>query len=191
MVITEEDLRQAWQNGRGRLPAFPPDTRFTPAALDFLKVCQPAAAMAVLYPAPPAPAPAPAADRRELQAPPGQRRIYTAAEVPELLAGGGTTLVVHASVTITHAAMELLRKAGVRVIPFVEQKLPLPEPFRPAPPLNPARMAAPAAAPAAPAPARVDEAALARIKEAVQSRLGRPVDAALLDSVVRKVLAAL
>jgi hypothetical protein len=87
--------------------------------------------------------------------------------------------------------MELLRKAGVRVIPFVEQKLPLPEPFRPAPPLNPARMAAPAAAPAAPAPARVDEAALARIKEAVQSRLGRPVDAALLDSVVRKVLAAL
>lgn len=191
MVITEEDLRQAWQNGRGRLPAYPPGTRYTPAALDFLKVCQPAAAMAVLYPAPPPAVPAPAADRRELQAPPGQRLIYTAAEVPELLAGGGTTLVVHASVTITHAAMEVLRKAGVRVIPFVEQKVPLPEPFRPDPPLNPARMAAPAAAPAAPARAAVDEQALGRVKEAVQARLGRPVDAALLDAVVRRVLAAL
>jgi hypothetical protein len=74
------------------------------------------------------------------------------------------------------------------VIPFVEQKVPLPEPFRPDPPLNPARMAAPAVAPP---PARVDEEMVGRIKDAVQSRLARPVDAALLDSVVRRVLAAL
>jgi len=189
MVITEEELRQAWQNGKGRLPAFPPGTRFTPAALDFLKLCQPAAAMAVLAPAPP-PVPPAAGDRRELKSPPGQRLIFTAAEVPELLAGSPATLVVHASVTLTHAAVELLRKAGVRVIPFVEQKVPLPEPFRPEPPLNPARLAAP---PPAPAPARgnPDEDLLRRIKEAVQSRLGRPVDAALLDAVVRRVLAAL
>ena len=36
------------------------------------------------------------------------------------MAGGATTLVVHPSVTVTHAALELLRKAGVRVIPYVE-----------------------------------------------------------------------
>lgn len=181
MVITEAELRQAWQNGRGRLPAFPPGTRFTPAAQDFLKVCQPAAGACA-----PAPAPAGAGDRRELQAPPGQRRIYTADEVPELLAGGAAILVVHPSVTLTHAAAELLRKAGVRVIPYVEPKAPLPEPFRPDPPANPARTAAPAQA----APP-VDEDLLRRVKDAVQSRLGRPVDPALLDAVVRKVLAAL
>jgi len=190
MVITEEELRQAWQNGKGRLPAFPPGTRFTPSALDFLKLCQPAAALAAQAPVP-APAGAGAGDRRELQAPPGQRQIYTAAEVPGLLAGGPAVLAVHASVTLTHAAVELLRKAGVRVVPMVEQKVPLPEPFRPDPPLNPARMAAPVPpAPAAPQ-GRADEDLPRRIREAVQARLGRPVDPALLDAVIRKVLAAL
>jgi hypothetical protein len=36
MIFTEEELRQAWRNGSGELPEFPPGTRFTPAALDFL-----------------------------------------------------------------------------------------------------------------------------------------------------------
>ena len=193
MVITEEELRQAWQIGRGRIPAFPPGTRFTPAALDFLKLCQPAVALAASAPAPAAPAAA--QPSRELQAPPGRRLIFTAEEVPGLLSGGTATLVVHASVTITHAAQELLRKAGVRVIPFVEPRTPAPTPFRPEPPLNPARMAAPAPIPAAPPPGpgrgQADEEMLRRVKEAVQARLGRPVDGALLDSVVRRILAAL
>lgn len=37
MVITESELRELWQNGQGTLPAFPPNTRFSPAAADFLK----------------------------------------------------------------------------------------------------------------------------------------------------------
>lgn len=37
MVITEAELREMWRNGRQPLPAFPPATRFTPAAQDFLK----------------------------------------------------------------------------------------------------------------------------------------------------------
>lgn len=36
-VITESELRELWQNGRGQLPAFPPGTRFSSAAQDFLK----------------------------------------------------------------------------------------------------------------------------------------------------------
>ena len=172
MVITEEDLRQAWQNGRGRAPGLSAGDPVHPGGPG-LPEGVPAGrrAMAVLYPARAAggagggggggaarPPPRTAGNSRP---PPGQRQIYTAAEVPELLACGSATLVVHASVTITHAALELLRKAGVRVIPFVEQRVPLLEPFRPDPPLNPARMAAPPAAPrrTGPAPGRRGPAA--------------------------------
>ncbi len=34
--ITEAELRELWQNGRGKLPAFAPGTRFSAAAQDFL-----------------------------------------------------------------------------------------------------------------------------------------------------------
>jgi len=36
-VITESELREFWQNGRGQLPAFPPGTRFSASAQDFIK----------------------------------------------------------------------------------------------------------------------------------------------------------
>jgi hypothetical protein len=37
MVITEVELRELWRSGRHPLPAFPPGTRFSPAAQDFIK----------------------------------------------------------------------------------------------------------------------------------------------------------
>jgi hypothetical protein len=37
MVITEIELREMWRDGRNPLPAFPPGTRFSPAAQDFIK----------------------------------------------------------------------------------------------------------------------------------------------------------
>ena len=40
MVITESELREMWRDGRNPLPPFPPGTRFTPAAQDFLKTYQ-------------------------------------------------------------------------------------------------------------------------------------------------------
>lgn len=40
MIITESELRELWQNGRGKLPPFPPGTRFSAAAQDFLKAQQ-------------------------------------------------------------------------------------------------------------------------------------------------------
>jgi hypothetical protein len=171
MVITEEELRQAWQNGRGQIPAFPPGTRFTPAALDFLKGKDPALLQACAA-APPLP---PSGPRRVLQAPKGQRLIFTAVDVPELLAGAGTTLVVHPSATVTHAALELLRKAGVRVVPYVETAGAAPDPV-PAP---------------AVVPGGTDEETLRKVKEAVLARLSKPVDPAVLDAVLRRVLAAL
>jgi ethanolamine utilization cobalamin adenosyltransferase len=36
-IITESELRELWQNGRGQIPPFPPGTRFSAAAQDFLK----------------------------------------------------------------------------------------------------------------------------------------------------------
>ena len=36
-IVTESELRELWQNGRGQLPPFPPGTRFSAAAQDFLK----------------------------------------------------------------------------------------------------------------------------------------------------------
>ena len=171
MVITEEELRQAWQNGRGQIPAYPSGTRFTPAAVDFLKAREPGRLQAAC--AAPA-APLPSTQSRILQAPKGQRQIFTTVEVAELLAGGGGTLRVHPSVTVTHAAQELLRKAGVRVIPYLEPAggAPAPAPM-------------PAAAPQAP-----DEL-FRQVKAAVLARLDQPVDPAVLDTVLRRVLAAL
>ena len=37
MVITEAELREMWRDGRGSIPPFPPGTRFSPSAQDFLK----------------------------------------------------------------------------------------------------------------------------------------------------------
>jgi hypothetical protein len=170
MVITEEELRQAWQNGRGQIPAYPPGTRFTPAAMDFLKVRQ----SALLQTCAATPTAAPSGPRRVLEAPKGQRLIFTAVDVPELLAGAGTTLVVHPTVTVTHAALELLRKAGVRVIPYVESAGASPDPAQ-----------------TAAAPRGTDEETLLKVREAVLARLGMPVDPAVLDAVLRRVLAAL
>jgi hypothetical protein len=36
MVLTEAELRELWRDGRNPLPPFPPGTRFSPAAHDFL-----------------------------------------------------------------------------------------------------------------------------------------------------------
>jgi hypothetical protein len=99
--------------------------------------------------------------------------VYTAADVPGLLAGGGRILAVHPSVTVTHAALDLLRQAGVRVIPASKRSTPAP------------------AAPSGPGPQAAPEDLVRRVKDAVQARLDRPVDPALLDAVVRRVLAAL
>lgn len=39
-IVTESELRELWQNGRGQIPPFPPGTRFSAAAQDFLQSLQ-------------------------------------------------------------------------------------------------------------------------------------------------------
>jgi ethanolamine utilization cobalamin adenosyltransferase len=38
--VTESELREIWKNGRGHLPVFPPETRFSASAQDFIKTLQ-------------------------------------------------------------------------------------------------------------------------------------------------------
>ena len=167
MVITEAELRQMWQNGRGQIPAFAPGTRFTPAALDFLRaqslqdhVTLPAEQPSAVSRASGAP------DQLELRAPAGQRLIYTSYEVDELLRSGAKRLVVHPSVTVTDSAREKLRAAGVRIIPFVEENTP-PAPVEPS-----------------------DEELFRTVKRLVLARMGAAaVDEHVLDTVLRRVLA--
>lgn len=220
MVVTEEELREAWKNGAGALPSFPPGTRFTPSACDFLQAHAPAAGCAAVRPEA-AGAESGAAGERLLRSPPGSRLVLTSRDVAGLVAEAreGAVLRVHPSATVTDAAKELLRKAGWRVLPYIERAQPeqsgakaalsdavaqrgdppIRGGERPAPPSTAALFhAAPAqsplAAPRAPsAPQAADERAelAGLVKRAVLARIPRPVDEALLDEVLRRVLAGL
>ena len=173
MLITEAELREYWQNGRGQIPAFPAGTRFTPSAQDFLK------SLALVEGASrggsaqtQAPATPLAGAEMLLQSPPGQRLIITAQEVPAHIPPGTQKIVLHPSVTLTDAAREQLRAAGVRIVPYVESAPP-------PPPLPPT------------APAAADEALFKQVKAAVLARLDAPVDETVLDAVLKRVLAGL
>jgi hypothetical protein len=177
MVITEAELREAWRNGAGTLPDLPPDARLTPAAADFL-------ASRGLVPAGRR-GPAALCSREggiELDAPPGTRLILTSQEINELLQRDERRILVHASVTLTDAARERLRAAGVRILPFVEP---------PAPPLTqPAAL--PAALPGQPAAPRASKDELfERVRAAVLARVDVGPDKSVLDAVIRSVLGSL
>ncbi|HUW41888.1 MAG TPA: hypothetical protein VMV90_12845 [Rectinemataceae bacterium] len=203
MVVTEEELREAWRNGRGSLPEFPPGTRFTPAARDFLAARGAAPGMPPASAATSAPGPGAAggdaAEQIELAAEKGARLILTTFDIDELVARAPRRLVVHPTVTITDAARERLRAAGIRLIP-APQAADSAQPI-PAPPATaiPATAASPAAsAPPAPASGRTaqgrpafDEELYRRAKAAVMQRLGGTVDESLLDSVLRRVLSSM
>jgi len=238
MVITEEELREAWRNGQGQLPDLPPDARLTPAARDFLtarglcpghgaatcvgrEACGTgagaigggiradgvgyggdgdiAAVGAWLQGAAGAGA---TGGRMELQGEGGKRLIVTAEDVDGIVRGRPETVVVHPSATVTDAARERLRNAGIRVIPFTEKK---PEPAEPIshnataqPPsaadaaLARERRAAAAAQCVAPAPLPPEKEELFRkAKPAIMARLSGLADEAVVDAVLRRVLASL
>jgi hypothetical protein len=173
MVITEEELREAWRNGSGALPELPPDARLTPAAADFLasrglKAVGPPLALQCAAPGP-GPSPGGAADSMELVAPPGKRLILTAQDVEALLEGGRRRFLLHASVTITDAAKERLRAAGARILPFVEAP----------------------AQPAAGGPQSQKDELFERVRAAVLARVDVGADKTVLDAVIRSVLGSL
>ena len=174
MVITEAELREAWRDGRGSLPAIPPDARLSPAARDFLAGLGPLAIAqaALATPLSPGLETKDEGGRRELRSVDGKRLILTAADVDDLVTSPPSTLVVHPSATLTDAARERLGKVGIRVVPWVEPK------SRPTPATREKE-------------AEGDDALYGRIKAAVLAKVDGNVDEALLDAVLTRVLASL
>lgn len=227
MVITEEELREAWRNGQGRLPDLPPDARLTPAARDFLtarglcpghgaatcvgrEAC-PTSARGAGYGAQGDIAAVGAwlqgagatatGGRMELRGEGGKRLIVTAEDVDDIVRGRPDTVVVHPNATVTDAARERLRNAGIRVIPFTEKRQGPAEPISHNATAQPPSAAdaalargrrAAAAAAHAPAPLSPDKEELFRkAKPAIMARLSGLADEAVVDAVLRRVLASL
>ncbi len=193
MIVTEEELREAWRNGRGELPDFPPGTRFTPSAKDFLtaigvkeiRANRGAGGIRVDEARAPIPgAGAEAKDRVELRAEEGKRLILTSVDVDGLVLARPQTVVIHPNVTVTDAARERLRNAGIRLVPFVEKR---PDPTPPG-----SRDTAAPAAGAAPGP-RVEDAdeLFLTAKKAILARLEGRADEALVEAVLKRVIASL
>lgn len=208
MIITEAELREAWRNGRGAIPVYPPGTRYTPAARDFLAAIAAAATAgggpgsaagggpgsAAIGPAGPADAARGPAGRLLLRGEPGRRLILTADEIDDLVAQRPESVVVHPTATLTDAARERLRGAGVRILPWVETGAAGTGAARPAEPAScppGALRAATAPAPPSTKPQPDEEELRLRIAAAVRARLGAGLDEALLDAVIRRVLATL
>ncbi|HUW69762.1 MAG TPA: hypothetical protein VMX33_05965 [bacterium] len=173
MIITEAELREAWKNGRGSLPEFPHGTRFTPAARDFITslgaVCGDSRSGQAGEACTAAMKPVSGDGSMELCAPDAHRLILTSADLDDILAAKPQSLVVHPEVTITDAARERLRNAGIRVLPFVEAHSETPAPVVPG----------------------GDDELFAAAKQAVMVRLQGRADEAVVDAVLRRVLASL
>lgn len=116
-VITEAELREMWQNGKGNIPSFPTGTRFTPAAQDFLKAQrievrvetqQPALSARLPEILPPG--------RIDLHAPSGPKVIYTERDIEELARSGVTSLVMTPEMYLTDIAREKLAALGIRIV---------------------------------------------------------------------------
>ncbi|HPH98519.1 MAG TPA: hypothetical protein PKW33_21060 [Anaerolineaceae bacterium] len=110
-MITEAELRELWQNGRGIIPSFPPGTRFSPSARDFLRDHQltPVFEAGAALPGP-ASAPRPAA---LLFDPPAVRKtIYTEADIEELARSGSKSLLLNDAILLTELAKERAFRLG-------------------------------------------------------------------------------
>jgi hypothetical protein len=114
MLITEEELREIWQNGRGSLPPFPMDVRFTPSAHDFLTVHR----LQVVVSATEDFIPVHTGDTpvRRLEARPMIRRmIYTERDIEDLIQQGQIALELGENDVVTELARDRADKAGLAI----------------------------------------------------------------------------
>lgn len=156
VIMTEAELRELWQNGRDELPPFPPGTRFSPAARDFLRdhgitiqFSDDAAPLAFnpqhpLEVQPPVSKPLPKRERESLS-----KTILTEADIEDLLRQGTDTLVMDDQIVLTELARERALKGGLRL---VREKSPSPTSAAPRSHNIPLLPAAPALKPLAEAP---------------------------------------
>ena len=112
-VITEAELRELWQNGRGELPGFPADTRFTPAARDFLRDMRISLTSGTgVNPGLPA--------ARRLDRLPAVRIFFTEQDMVDLAGRGETTLALGEGDRLTALAQERAAALGVRIVRSVD-----------------------------------------------------------------------
>lgn len=104
------------------------------------------------------------------------KKFYTEIDIENLAKQGVRTLELHNGIVLTDVAREKARALGVQLVQST-----------PAVTATPAATAAPAVT-AAPLGSASDELAQ-RIRSAVKARLGDQVDPALLDTVIKRVLA--
>lgn len=182
MILTEEELRQAWRNGSGELPEFPAGTRFTPAALDFLSTLgrrpgqtgkQDGRLPGGLAGCPTEgrmPTPVGTGGEQVLQPlPDGKRLVITSCDLDDILAARPATVMVNPGVTLTDAAREILGKAGIRI----------------------KSVQAAASNPGAGGLSVDKQELLAAARAGVLKRLGDRADPVLVDAVLQKIVSAL
>ena len=104
------------------------------------------------------------------------KKFYTEIDIENLAKQGVRTLELHNGIVLTDVAREKARALGVQLVQSA-----------PAVTATPAATAAPAVT-AAPLGSTSDEITQ-RIRSAVKARLGDQVDPALLDTVIKRVLA--
>ncbi|GAB1484150.1 hypothetical protein MASR2M78_29670 [Treponema sp.] len=174
MIITEEELRQAWRNGSGELPVFQSGTRFTPSALDFLSTLGPCSAQTDSQSSggiAPGYGTAPGGELSLKPLTDGKRLIITTSDLDEILAARPATVVVHPCATVTDAARDILGKAGIKVTaaaPSSDTKIP-----------DAGNLSAD------------KQELLAAAKAAVMQRLGDRADPNLVGTVLQKITRAL
>lgn len=123
--------------------------------------------------------------------------FYTEIDIEDMVKRGVLSLEVNDNVVLTDLAYEKANRLGLRLV-YDKADAPPAAPVRPyitqqasPKPSAPAPSGSPRPAPATTLPATTSEADLQqRIRNAVVARLGNQVDAALLDAIIRRVLAS-
>jgi hypothetical protein len=110
------------------------------------------------------------------------KEFYTERDIEDMWKRGITSLRVDENVVLTELAYEKAGRLGMQLV----RERPVEPPAAPVRPYL-SQPQTPAAAPSTPAPV-ADADLSARIREAVNARLGTQVDPALLDVIIQRVL---
>src|SRR5512142_2877225 len=119
------------------------------------------------------------------------KEFYTEKDIEDLVKRGVMSLNVTDDIVLTELAYEKANRLGMKLIRSQADNPPA-APVRPylseKVAARPAPAAAGFAAPSAPAPSSTQADLRARIRSAVIAKLGTQVDAALLDTIIERVL---
>lgn len=110
------------------------------------------------------------------------KTFYTERDIEDLAKRGVMSVVINADVVLTELAREKAERLGVKLVR--EHETPPSAPVRPY--ISPASPSASEKPKSAPPAGKAD--LHKRVRDAVVARLGNDVDAALLDTIIKRVL---